>query len=418
MFLQPIRKVYKIKPTSLNKKIINMRLKNINKSIVFSIILLFVGGFSAIAQTVEATSAAPASGDSNYTTLRLCLAAVVLMLIWVISILSSTAKSASTNFIEKIKKERQNDSNTSKIISSIILLFIAQAGFAQTAEATSPAPSSMFTLSMPLDIYMMVLVILLEIVVIIYLQNSLNRFLGIHKIRKEKEAVTKKVSNKNSFFNRINQTVPIEEEHTLDLQHNYDGIRELDNNIPQWWKVAFYSTILFGAVYFYKFFIADTFPSQYTELANENKTAEVQKIAYLKDAANNVDENTVKMADAEGLKDGAAIFTKNCIACHGDKGQGNTVGPNLTDQYWIHKGSLKDIFYTVKYGWTEKGMKSWKTDLSPVQIANVASFIYSLKGTNPVGAKEPQGEVYTEGGTDSTSVKEPVVVKDSVISKK
>lgn len=394
-----------------------MRLKNINKRIVFSLLFVLVGSISAIAQTADAMVKPETSGDNTYTTLRLCLAAVVLMLIWVISILSSTAKSASTNFIEKIKKEKL-DNNTSKIISIIVLLFIAQAGFAQTAEATTPAPSSMFTLNMPLDIYMFIVVILLEIVVIIYLQNSLNRFLGIHQIRKEKEAVTKKVSNRNSFFNRINQTVPIEEEHTLDLQHNYDGIRELDNNIPQWWKVAFYSTILFGAVYLYKFFIADTFPSQYTELANENKAAEVQKIAYLQNAANNVDENTVKLVDALGIKDGEALFAKHCIACHGDKGQGNTVGPNLTDQYWIHKGSLKDIFYTVKYGWSEKGMKSWKSDLSPVQMANVASYIYSLKGTNPAGAKDPQGELYIEAGTDSTSVKEPVVVKDSAISKK
>jgi cytochrome c oxidase cbb3-type subunit 3 len=125
------------------------------------------------------------------------------------------------------------------------------------------------------------------------------------------------------------------------------------------------------------------------------KLLKYKKAAYLKKGANNVDEtNVVMLSDAE-IGEGAALYAKNCIACHGDKGQGG-VGPNLTDDYWIHKGGIKDIFYSIKYGWQEKGMKPWKDDFSPSQIAQLSSFIRTLKGTNPPAPKEKQGELYTE----------------------
>ena len=101
------------------------------------------------------------------------------------------------------------------------------------------------------------------------------------------------------------------------------------------------------------------------------------------------------------------MFKASCAACHGQLGEG-TVGPNLTDDYWLHGGSVQDVFKSIKYGWVEKGMKSWKEDLSPMQIAQVTSYIKSLKGTNPANAKAPQGDLYTEGGVapvnDSTAV--------------
>jgi cytochrome c oxidase cbb3-type subunit 3 len=108
-----------------------------------------------------------------------------------------------------------------------------------------------------------------------------------------------------------------------------------------------------------------------------------------------------------------------CGACHGAGGEGNDVGPNLADEYWLHKGSIKDIFYSIKYGWPEKGMKSWKDDMSPVQIAQVASYIKSLQGTNPPNAKAPQGDLYKEETTvdsndnsdSTTAVTDQVVMK-------
>src|SRR5690606_21981681 len=98
-------------------------------------------------------------------------------------------------------------------------------------------------------------------------------------------------------------------------------------------------------------------------------------------------------------------FTKNCVACHAADGGGNAVGPNLADPYWLHGGSLKDIFKSIKYGWKDKGMKSWKDDFSPKQIAQLASFVKSLQGTTPTAPKEKQGDLYIEaeeGTADST----------------
>jgi cytochrome c oxidase cbb3-type subunit 3 len=120
---------------------------------------------------------------------------------------------------------------------------------------------------------------------------------------------------------------------------------------------------------------------------------EEEKNAYLKLTAGNVDENSVKLLDVAGIDAGKTLFKANCVACHGPEGQG-LVGPNLTDTYWLHGGDIKDVFKTIKYGVVEKGMRSWKEDFSPIQMAQLASFVKSLGGTNPTGAKAPEGTLY------------------------
>jgi cytochrome c oxidase cbb3-type subunit 3 len=107
-----------------------------------------------------------------------------------------------------------------------------------------------------------------------------------------------------------------------------------------------------------------------------------------------VDENSVKLLTAaDDLAAGKTVFLTTCFACHGRSGEGG-VGPNLTDEYWLHGGSIQEVFKTIKYGWPDKGMKSWKDDYSPVQIAQIASFVKSLAGTNPANAKPPQGTLF------------------------
>ena len=115
-----------------------------------------------------------------------------------------------------------------------------------------------------------------------------------------------------------------------------------------------------------------------------------------KKAANQVDERTVTFLEGENdLHAGKALFETNCIACHGKMGEG-VVGPNLTDNYWLHGGSIKDVFKSIKYGIPEKGMRNWNEDFSPVQIAQLASYIKSISGSNPPNAKEKQGERFEE----------------------
>lgn len=245
--------------------------------------------------------------------------------------------------------------------------------------------------SVPLDIYLLIAAILLELLIMLFLVRTLFQFVGIQKMKPAVERV-----KKPSLFQRLNQTVAIDREAELDLKHNYDGIRELDNKTPAWWTYAFYISILFGAIYLYRMFVSKSLPGQLIELAQENERAEILQSQYLKTAASAIDENNVTMLDPESVAKGAMTFKVNCAVCHGVNGEGNVVGPNLTDDYWIHKGSIKDIFYTIKYGVPEKGMKSWKDDFSPVQIAELASYVKSLHGTNPANAKEKQGELFVE----------------------
>ena len=146
---------------------------------------------------------------------------------------------------------------------------------------------------------------------------------------------------------------------------------------------------------------------QGAEYNKEMAKAKLDVEEYLKTSANNVDETTVKLlTKPEDIEAGKQTFMANCIACHGKLGNGKLgdndgAGPNLTDDYWLHGGSIQDVFKTIKYGWTDKGMKSWKEDLSPIQIAQVASYIKSLRGTATTG-KAPQGELYKDAAVTAT----------------
>lgn len=201
-----------------------------------------------------------------------------------------------------------------------------------------------------------------------------------------------------SFFQRLmrkmNDSVPVEREAEVMTNHTYDGIYELDNNLPPWWKAMFYATIVFGVVYLVHYHILDTGDLQDQEYEKEMAAAKAEIDAYLATSANNIDENNVTMVEEPArLERAKQLYVEKCAACHGQAGEGG-VGPNLTDVYWIHGGDIKDIFKTIKNGVPEKGMIPWKAQLSPVQIQDISSYIISLEGSNPPNAKEPQGELY------------------------
>jgi cytochrome c oxidase cbb3-type subunit 3 len=180
------------------------------------------------------------------------------------------------------------------------------------------------------------------------------------------------------------------------MDHDYDGIKELDNNLPPWWKYGFYATIVWGFIYLVHFHVTSTGDLQAAEYKKSMEEAHEAKEAYQKMSANNVTESNVKMiTDKHELNEAAIAFKELCSACHGNLGEGG-IGPNLTDNYWIHGGSIKDVFISIKYGWPEKGMKSWQAELSPLKINEIASYIKTIAGSNPPNAKEKQGELYVE----------------------
>jgi cytochrome c oxidase cbb3-type subunit 3 len=210
----------------------------------------------------------------------------------------------------------------------------------------------------------------------------------------KKAAPVKRKSLLTKLYERSTQYVPLEKEKDILLDHNYDGIEELDNNLPPWWLWLFYITIAFSIFYVGFWHFSPWSQGQIEQYeVNMAKAAEEVK-AYKALQGSSVDENNLEvMADATDLQLGESIFINNCAACHRKDG-GGSVGPNLTDKYWKHGGSISDIYKTIKYGVPEKGMISWKTQLRPKQMHQVASYITTLVGTNPTDPKAPEGEEY------------------------
>lgn len=223
-----------------------------------------------------------------------------------------------------------------------------------------------------------------------------------------------------SWWNeRLTDAVPITREADIDLGHDYDGIRELDNNLPPWWKYGFYFTIGFAAIYLVHFHIVElSFLNPFmgpgisseAQYVAEIEEAEIAKQAYLAQAAEQVDEtNAILLTTAGDLSKGKSIFDSKCVACHAADG-GGTIGPNLTDAYWLHGGDIKDVFATIKHGIPSKGMIAWKDQLKPRQIQEVASYIlHDLQGTVPAVAKDPEGTLYTPADSSSVEVDSTVI---------
>lgn len=195
-----------------------------------------------------------------------------------------------------------------------------------------------------------------------------------------------------NILNKLTRTKTIEQESDVMLDHNYDGIRELDNVLPPWWVYLFYGTIFFGAVYLVRFQIMDG-NSQEQEFQMEMQEAKVAAAEYMKTAPDMMSKEKVTLlTDASSLAAGKAIYTTNCVACHRPDG-GGQIGPNLTDNYWILGGGIKNVFNTLMEGGRDgKGMVSWKASIKPSDIQKVASYVLSLQGSNPKDAKPTESE--------------------------
>lgn len=257
-------------------------------------------------------------------------------------------------------------------------------------------------------------VTILVFVVAIMLLQVLNTF--VEKAAQEKAAAlgipyVKEPSWWTKLDRKLTNAVPMEKEATVMMDHNYDGIRELDNHLPPWWKWLFYGTIAWGAVYIVIYHFTDNAPLQAQEYENEVALADAQsqKLRAAQPIAS-IDENALTYTnDAALIAKGQAIYKSNCASCHKDNGEGG-IGPNLTDEYWLHGGSIKNIYATVKNGVPDKGMISWSAILKPEEMRDVSFFIMSIRGTNPANPKAPQGTIWK----DTEVIKTDSVKVDSV----
>jgi cytochrome c oxidase cbb3-type subunit III len=259
------------------------------------------------------------------------------------------------------------------------------------------------------ELFQVILLGVLLLFTVILFIVVMNIFMLLKKLKvggNEAEAST--VIGEGGFWKGLTNAVPIAKEETVMLDHNYDGIRELDNHLPPWWLGLFYGTIVFGVIYLLNYHVWHWSPSQADEYTQEMDSAKKEVEAYQAKLGESIDEKSVKLlTDAKTLESGKTIWVEKCVACHGAAGEGG-VGPNMTDEYWLHGGTINDIFGVIKNGVPEKGMISWKATLKPNQIQEVSNYILTLQGTKPANGKAPQGTIAGASAApaaDSTAAK-------------
>jgi len=251
-------------------------------------------------------------------------------------------------------------------------------------------------------VILFLLLILLILIAIEIIVSALENIM-LHKLDDEAKAIFLAEKEKSFKFTWLKETyqnllgqTPIEDEAEIILDHNYDGIKELDNNLPPWWIYGFYASIVFAAVYLLRYHVFSG-PTQIDELETELADARIAIETYKKTTKNLVDINTVtQLTEAADLSAGKTIFESNCVACHMADGGGG-IGPNLTDPNWILGGDIKSIFKTVSEGGRSgKGMIAWKQQLKPLEMAQVSSYVLTFEGTTPANPKVPEGDVWVD----------------------
>jgi len=345
--------------------------------------------------------------NTNYLEYALIITAIVLVgVIWMLAqVLVTLSRS--------ILKKRKSNLGSKVLSLTIISTLIASVLQAQDNYlVTGMEQGAQFGGMSAIKFYSLAAVVFLEIVVIVFLSIMIRR--SFRELSGEADAALAKM-NESSGISKwwsnldkkwMTRAVPLEKEADVLLDHDYDGIKELDNALPPWWKYGFYITIVIGVIYLYHFHISGNGKNPEQEYAVEMMAGAKQEEEYKAKTKDLVDENNVTLSDASGIAAGKELFIQSCVACHAADGGGG-IGPNLTDNYWIHGSSMNDIYKTIKVGYPEKGMQSWQSMFSPVQMKNIASFVHSLKGNKPANPKDPQGDLIQENATatatDSTT---------------
>lgn len=307
-------------------------------------------------------------------------------------------------YIEKMKNLPMDDSDEERASSFKVKLLLMPV-LMLTGVFSSQAQSFGQSLSLSQEdlnmivISMVLVVLFLVLLVAFYLLRILSIMVEADAQRKAEfkgVVYVKKPSQLATFWAGLTNAVPIEKEETIVLDHNYDGIRELDNHLPPWWTWLFNISIVFAVIYMLVYHVFDTLPLQVEEY--EISIAEATAVAGNAGSApvSTIDEsNIVFDNDPTVLAEGLKIYTMNCTPCHKAGGEGG-IGPNLTDEYWKHGGSASNTYNSIKNGIPDKGMIAWKEVLSPAKIYAVNAYIYTLRGTNPANAKAPEGDKYVE----------------------
>lgn len=356
-----------------------------SKKAKYIVSVLSLSTWMAIQPVWAAGPPAPSIFDN---TLAVSLISLMILLLIIIGILGNILLGAAD-----FKTKQKTKGTPSKAVTTILLLLCLTAApslFAQDAEQAVTSEVSTIGGLAPSTFYIMVSVIFLELLTIIVMLINIKFLLKKERNLLITEEEMKRIKETRlSWWDKFNKLKPVSQEAELDTGHEYDGIRELNNRLPPWWLYGFYVTIVFAGIYLWRYHVSHTGPSSAEEYNRSVTRAELKIKEYLKQKGDAVDENTVTLLTApEDLAEGKRIFGISCATCHKANGAGE-VGPNLTDNYWLHGGDVKSIFKTIRYG--INAMPQWQNQYSNKQIAQVTSYVKSLQSTNPPNPKEPQG---------------------------
>lgn len=333
--------------------------------------MLLLTSVSSIAQDAPVKIDRPIYEDLGISSTTLFLIMLIVTIVLIFALLT-VAKGASTVLKQNAEKAKK---------AGLVIIFALMGTNTFAAEAVEKTeniidfPNSAF--------YMFLFIDIVIVFLILY-------FTGLIKGALHNPSIEGKSKTIFSKWNKsLTNAVEIEDEDTILLDHDYDGIKELDNDLPPWWKYGFYITIIWAVIYIPYYHVFNPDKLQYGEYEAAMKEGEKEVAAYKAAHPNLVNEDNVELlTDDASLNKGKEIFSKNCTPCHGQNGGGG-IGPNLTDTHWIYDGDIKGVFHTVSEG-AENGMVAWKNQLSPDKIQEVASYVLSMPKAE--GGKEPQGD--------------------------
>jgi cytochrome c oxidase cbb3-type subunit 3 len=326
----------------------------------------------------------------------LLMIATIVVLMAVIYILGSIVKT----LVEEDTLETARAMKAKKGLLTILIL-VSSSMTTMAQDATLAVDRVPMILDMEATVFWVLFgVLFFEFVIILMLCFVLYKFLlrkGL--IRSFKTALPPWLQ----WNTLMGSNKPLEHEAEQLIAHDYDGIQELDNGMPPMLKYIFIGSILFAVYYMFDYHVLNASPLSIAEYEAQMEKGKQDRLEYIKKAGASVDENTVTLLnDASMLAGGEKIYANNCVACHGNKGQGG-VGPNLTDAYWLHGGDIHSIFKSVKYGIPEKGMRSWQSEIKPADLQAVVSYIITtFENKNVAGGKAPQGNLYQAVASDSS----------------
>lgn len=363
---------------------------NLQRALTFAaLVTLTLGAAAQDAPAAPATEPfIPVSGTVNYVMMGLAVVQVVLILA-MSSILRTMM--GSTGWMRKLTER------TTKAAVLLPLLMLAGSAHAQAymEPRTTMNHQELFYLLLVINAFLFIVLM----VQINLLRGTMRAITGVFEEQRAAGAAVAKRPSPIAKLMDVLTRRPSKEEEERDLlmHHEYDGIRELDNVLPPWWVWLFYGTIAWGVLYLVNMHVTQSWNDSHEEYIAEMEQAKADVAAFVARAGAAVDENTVTVTtDAGALAGAKETFVTYCAACHGADGAGaeTSVGPNLTDAYWLHGGGIKEVFKTIKYGVPEKGMISWKSQLKPNEIQAIASYILSLQGTGGPTQKAPQGDLW------------------------